>query len=190
MVPDHGRSRSSRHSSALISLSVRLFANMLAGHMLILVFDRPDLHPRRDHLLHRRPDRRSRSGSPSTSSRSSSSSRSRRSSSLLCPPSTSARRSSRSTKEETEVLHLLVATTGDVIKAGKAIGLALGIGPRLARRRHRHRHRLRLDDPVRRPPARAARRAAGDQWLGFALTEAVVFYGLRRRLPRLRARVK
>ena len=30
----------------LISLSVRLFANMLAGHMLILMMHRPDLHPR------------------------------------------------------------------------------------------------------------------------------------------------
>jgi F0F1-type ATP synthase membrane subunit c/vacuolar-type H+-ATPase subunit K len=43
---------------------------------------------------------------------------------------------------------ILAATSGDVTKAGKAVGLALGVG------------------------------LTGIQWLGFALTEAVVFYGL------------
>ena len=73
---------------------------------------------------------------------------------------------------------LVAATTGDVADAGKAIALALGIGLGAARRRRRHRQHLRLDDPGGRPPARAAGELQGIQWLGFALTEAVVFYGL------------
>ena len=90
----------------LISLSVRLFANMLAGHILILTFiglifilessswrsssfrSAIDLLP----LRGRDRDRRSRP-----------------SSSLPCPPSTSARRSSRSTKEETAMLGYILA---------------------------------------------------------------------------------
>jgi len=73
---------------------------------------------------------------------------------------------------------ILAATTGDVTKAGKAIGLALGVGPRRTRRRHRHRQHLRLDDQsvARQPELRGE--LTGIQWLGFALTEAVVFYGL------------
>ena len=81
----------------LISLSVRLFANMLAGHILILtflglifIFESLALV----FVIVPAPS--------STSSRWSSWSGSRRSSSPPCPPSTSARRSSRSTKEETK----------------------------------------------------------------------------------------
>ena len=109
-----------------LALSVRLFANMLAGHMLILTFIGLIFILENVFLAVVRscPSRRS-----STSSRSSSSSRSRRSSSPHCQPSTSARRSSPSTKEETCCAALiLLATTGDVVEAGKAIALALGIG--------------------------------------------------------------
>ena len=162
----------------LISLSVRLFANMLAGHMLILTFiglifvleswscSSPFVGPARD-------------GS-STSSRSSSSSRSRRSSSPPCPPSTSARPSSPSTKEEPQCSTTVLAhaDTGDVADAGKAIALALGIGLGSLGAGIGIGNIFGVDDPGGRPPARAARRAPGDQWLGFALTEAVVFYGL------------
>jgi hypothetical protein len=62
--------------------------------------------------------------------------------------------SSRSTKEERHhmsALSIVGAVDGNVADAGKAIALALGIGPRLARSRHRHRQHLRLDDPGRRP---------------------------------------
>ena len=69
---------------------------------------------------------------------------------------------------------LLAETTGDVADAGKAIALALGIGLGSLGPASASEH-LRLDDPGRRPPAGAARRADGIQWLGFALTEAVVF---------------
>ena len=57
--------------------------------------------------------------------------------------------------------YILAATTGDVTKAGKADRPRARRRPRRARRRRRHRQHLRLDDPVGRPPARAARRAAG-----------------------------
>ena len=50
--------------------------------------------------------------------------------------------------------------------------------PRLARGRHRHREHLRLDDPGRRRQPELRGELTGIQWLGFALTEAVVFYGL------------
>src|SRR3954465_1178181 len=73
---------------------------------------------------------------------------------------------------------ILAATSGDVTKAGKAVGLALGVGlgalgagagignifgpsPQWAPRQPGLRGELQ-----------------GIQWLGFALTEAVVFYGL------------
>ncbi len=57
---------------------------------------------------------------------------------------------------------LAAAAAGGNVDAGKAIALALGIGLGVARRRRRHRQHLRLDDPVGRPPAGAARRAPGD----------------------------
>jgi F-type H+-transporting ATPase subunit c len=70
---------------------------------------------------------------------------------------------------------ILAATSGDVTKAGKAIALALGIGLGS------------LGAGVgignifgsmiaRQPELRGE--LQGIQWLGFALTEAVVFYGL------------
>jgi len=77
------------------------------------------------------------------------------------------------------VLALLVAeTTGNVIKAGKALGLALGmglgslgagigIGIVFASM---------LQAVARQPELRGE--LQGIMWLGFALTEAVVFYGL------------
>ena len=80
----------------LISLSVRLYANMLAGHMLILTFIGL-IFVLENVFLAVVAFRQRRS---SISSRSSSSSRSRRTSSPPCPPSTSARPSSPSTKEE------------------------------------------------------------------------------------------
>ena len=73
---------------------------------------------------------------------------------------------------------LLAETTGDVADAGKAIALALGIG-------------LgalgagigigiifgsMIQAVARQPELRGE--LTGIQWLGFALTEAVVFYGL------------
>ena len=76
------------------------------------------------------------------------------------------------------MLALLVASTGNVIKAGKALGLALGmglgslgagigIGIVFASM---------LQAVARQPELRGE--LQGIQWLGFALTEAVVFYGL------------
>ena len=73
---------------------------------------------------------------------------------------------------------LLAATTGDVTKAGKAIGLALGIGlgslgagigigTVFASM---------IQSVARQPELRGE--LQGIMWLGFALTEAVVFYGL------------
>jgi F-type H+-transporting ATPase subunit c len=76
------------------------------------------------------------------------------------------------------VLALLVASTGNVIKAAKALGLALGmglgslgagvgIGIVFASM---------LQAVARQPELRGE--LQGIMWLGFALTEAVVFYGL------------
>ena len=73
---------------------------------------------------------------------------------------------------------VLFATSGDVTKAGKAIGLALGIGLGslgagigigivFASM---------LQAVARQPELRGE--LQGIMWLGFALTEAVVFYGL------------
>jgi F-type H+-transporting ATPase subunit c len=76
------------------------------------------------------------------------------------------------------MLNLLAATSGNVTDAGKAIALALGIG-------------LgalgagvgigiifgsMIQAVARQPELRSE--LQGIQWLGFALTEAVVFYGL------------
>ena len=162
----------------LISLSVRLFANMLAGHILILTFIGLMfiLETRRAGRRRRSDRRRS-----STSSRSRSSSRSRPSSSPLCQPSTSARRSSLSTKEESSTmstLSLIAATTGDVTKAGKAIGLALGVGLGAlgAGVGIGNIFGSMIQSVARQPELKGE--LQGIQWLGFALTEAVVFYGL------------
>src|SRR5206468_11222101 len=104
--------------------------------------------------------------------------RSRPSSSLLCPPSTSARRSSRNTREEHRMLHTVIASTGDVTKAGKAIALALGIGLGSlgAGIGIGNIFGSMIQSVARQPELRGE--LQGIQWLGFALTEAVVFYGL------------
>jgi F-type H+-transporting ATPase subunit c len=62
---------------------------------------------------------------------------------------------------------ILAATSGDVTKAGKAVGLALGIGLIFSSM---------IQAVARQPELRGE--LTGIQWLGFALTEAVVFYGL------------
>jgi F-type H+-transporting ATPase subunit c len=73
---------------------------------------------------------------------------------------------------------LLAATSGDVTKAGKALGIAMGmglgslgagigIGTVFASM---------IQSVARQPELRGE--LQGIMWLGFALTEAVVFYGL------------
>ena len=67
---------------------------------------------------------------------------------------------------------VLAATSGDVTKAGKAIGLGslgagIGIGNIFGSM---------IQSVARQPELRGE--LQGIQWLGFALTEAVVFYGL------------
>ena len=62
---------------------------------------------------------------------------------------------------------VLAETTGDVADAGKAIALALGIGNIFGSM---------IQAVARQPELRGE--LQGIQWLGFALTEAVVFYGL------------
>jgi F-type H+-transporting ATPase subunit c len=68
----------------------------------------------------------------------------------------------------------LAATTGDVTKAGKAIGLALGVGLGAlgAGVGIGNIFGSMIQSVARQPELQ------GIQWLGFALTEAVVFYGL------------
>jgi F-type H+-transporting ATPase subunit c len=77
-----------------------------------------------------------------------------------------------------QTLALLAATSGNVIKAAKALGLALGmglgslgagigIGTVFASM---------IQSVARQPELRGE--LQGIMWLGFALTEAVVFYGL------------
>ena len=160
----------------LISLSVRLFANMLAGHMLILtfiglMFILESIYPgivrraRRNAVLPLRSRHRRR--------------RSRRSSSPPCQPSTSARRSSRSTKEAMWLrISLARRRHGDVNKAGKAIALALGVGLGAlgAGVGIGNIFGSMIQSVARQPELRGE--LQGIQWLGFALTEAVVFYGL------------
>ena len=77
------------------------------------------------------------------------------------------------------MLHTVIAaTSGDVTKAGKALGFGLGmglgslgagigIGTVFASM---------IQSVARQPELRGE--LQGIQWLGFALTEAVVFYGL------------
>ena len=55
MVPFMAVLETISHVFRVVSLSVRLYANMLAGHMLILVSIGLHLHPQRDHVLDRRP---------------------------------------------------------------------------------------------------------------------------------------
>ncbi len=71
---------------------------------------------------------------------------------------------------------LLAATSGDVTKAGKAIGLALGVGLGALGAGIGNIFASMIQSVARQPELRGE--LTGIQWLGFALTEAVVFYGL------------
>ena len=77
------------------------------------------------------------------------------------------------------MLHTVIAaTSGDVTKAGKAIALALGIGLGSlgAGVGIGNIFGSMIQSVARRPELRGE--LQGIMWLGFALTEAVVFYGL------------
>ena len=65
------------------------------------------------------------------------------------------------------MLGYLIAATAGNVDAGKAIALALGIGNIFGSM---------IQSVARQPELRGE--LQGIQWLGFALTEAVVFYGL------------
>jgi len=73
---------------------------------------------------------------------------------------------------------ILAATSGDVTKAGKAIGLALGVGLGAAGAGVGIGliFASMIQAVARQPELRGE--LTGIQWLGFALTEAVVFYAL------------
>ena len=71
---------------------------------------------------------------------------------------------------------VLAATSGDVTKAGKAVGLALGVGLGAAGAGIGNIFGSMIQSVARQPELRGE--LQGIQWLGFALTEAVVFYGL------------
>ena len=73
---------------------------------------------------------------------------------------------------------LIAATSGDVTKAGKAIGIALGVGLGSAGAGVGIGliFSSMIQSVARQPELRSE--LTGIQWLGFALTEAVVFYGL------------
>ncbi len=73
---------------------------------------------------------------------------------------------------------LVAATTGNVVDAGKAIALALGIGLGSlgAGIGIGNIFGSMIQAVARQPELRGE--LQGIQWLGFALTEAVVFYGL------------
>jgi F-type H+-transporting ATPase subunit c len=75
-------------------------------------------------------------------------------------------------------MHLALAAAGDAIKEGKAIGLALGIGLGSlgAGIGIGNIFGSMIESVARQPELRGE--LQGIQWLGFALTEAVVFYGL------------
>jgi F-type H+-transporting ATPase subunit c len=73
---------------------------------------------------------------------------------------------------------VLAQTTGDVADAGKAIGIALGVGLGAlgAGIGIGNIFASMIQSVARQPELRSE--LTGIQWLGFALTEAVVFYGL------------
>jgi F-type H+-transporting ATPase subunit c len=75
-------------------------------------------------------------------------------------------------------LSIVGAVDGNVADAGKAIALALGIGlgARGAGVGIGHIFGSMIQAVARQPELRGE--LQGIQWLGFALTEAVVFYGL------------
>ena len=75
------------------------------------------------------------------------------------------------------MLHTVIAAaSGDVTKAGKAIALALGIGLGSLGAGIGNIFSSMIQSVARQPELRGE--LQGIQWLGFALTEAVVFYGL------------
>ena len=82
-----------------------------------------------------------------------------------------------------------LAAAEDGADAGKAIALALGIGLGAlgAGVGIGNIFGSMIQAVARQPELRGE--LQGIQWLGFALTEAVVFYGLHRRPPRLRPRL-
>ena len=73
---------------------------------------------------------------------------------------------------------VIAATEGNVADAGKAIGLALGVGLGAAGAGIGIGNIFgsMIQSVARQPELRGE--LQGIQWLGFALTEAVVFYGL------------
>ena len=75
-------------------------------------------------------------------------------------------------------MHLVLAAAGDQIKEGKAIALALGIGLGSlgAGIGIGNIFGSMIQSVARQPELRGE--LQGIMWLGFALTEAVVFYGL------------
>jgi len=76
------------------------------------------------------------------------------------------------------VLHVLAATSGDVLKAAKALGfgLGMGLGSLGAGIGIGIVFSSMIQSVARQPELRGE--LQGIMWLGFALTEAVVFYGL------------
>jgi F-type H+-transporting ATPase subunit c len=76
------------------------------------------------------------------------------------------------------MLGYILATTGDVTKAGKAIGLALGVGLGAlgAGVGIGNIFGSMIQSVARQPELRGE--LQGLMWLGFALTEAIVFYAL------------
>ena len=72
--------------------------------------------------------------------------------------------------------YILAATTGDVTKAGKAIGLALGVGLGAAGAGVGIGIIFGkvIESVTRQPEMRDE--ITSIQWLGFALTEAIIFY--------------
>ena len=143
----------------LISLSVRLYANMLAGHMLILTFlglifiignrrPRDRRRARRCDLLHLRGrDRRLDPGLHL-----------RRPVRHLHRLGDRAGALRRRPQPLSSLSHRRRRRRGRRRQGDRA---RARYRSRLARRRRRHRQHLRLDDPGRRPAARAPRRAAG-----------------------------
>ena len=73
---------------------------------------------------------------------------------------------------------VLFATSGNIVKAGQALGLALGmgLGSLGAGIGIGNIFGSMIQAVARQPELRGE--LQGIQWLGFALTEAVVFYGL------------
>ena len=163
----------------LISLSVRLYANMLAGHMLILtflglifiignVFARRRRRARGGDLLPLRG--RDRRLDPGVHLR-----RTVRHLHRLGDRAGPLKRRSHTMLSS---FFFLAETTGDVADAGKAIALALGIGLGAlgAGVGIGNIFGSMIQAVARQPELRGE--LQGIQWLGFALTEAVVFYGL------------